>query len=194
MLTVFSIDNLAFKFNDEGKIRIKSLIKSFYLALEIRLKDKLFKGEVVRLKEKTKMLTIGRREEVNFPDLGLFDINAKIDTGAYTSSLHCYDIREKSGELHFRLVEPSQTEFEVPDQVFTDYSETNVKNSFGEIEKRFVIFTKVEIGGKSLKSYFSLTNRGTMKFPVLIGRRLLNKRFIVDVSLANNLLTDDEEG
>lgn len=140
------------------------------------------------------MQIIGRREEVDFPDLGLFGINAKIDTGAYTSSLHCHDIRVKAGILYFKLLEPSQTNFEVPDQKFKEYSQTNIKNSFGEIETRYVIKTKVLIGGKVLKNYFSLTNRGTMKYPVLIGRRLLNKNFIVDVSLANNTLTEDEEG
>ncbi len=132
-------------------------------------------------------LIIGRNEVVDFPELGLQGINAKIDTGAYTSSLHCYDIREEKGVLYFKLLD-SQVEFKVQDQKFTEYSQKNIKNSFGEIEKRFVIKTIVIIGGRQVKTLISLTNRGTMRFPVLIGRKLLKNRFIVDVALTNNLL------
>ncbi len=132
-------------------------------------------------------LIIGRSEEVDFPGLGLFGIVAKIDTGAYTSSLHCYDIREEKGTLYFKLLNSPQTEFKVQDQKFSDYSQKNIKNSFGEIEKRYVIKTVVLIGGKHIKALISLTDRGTMRFPVLIGRKLLKNRFIVDVALVNNL-------
>jgi hypothetical protein len=135
-------------------------------------------------------IIIGRREEVDFPVLGLFGITAKIDTGAYTSSLHCYDIREEKGVLYFKLLNAPQAEFKVQDQKFTDYSQKNIKNSFGEIEKRYIIKTSITIGGKHLKTLISLTDRGTMRYPVLIGRKLLRKRFIVDVSLVNNLLAE----
>lgn len=131
-------------------------------------------------------LIIGRSEAVDFPELGLYGITAKIDTGAYTSSLHCYDIREEKGVLYFKLLD-AQIEFKVQDQKFTEYSQKNIKNSFGEIEKRFVIKTIVTIGGKSIKTLISLTDRGTMRYPVLIGRKLLKNRFIVDVALTNNL-------
>lgn len=129
---------------------------------------------------------IGRSEAVDFPELGLHGITAKIDTGAYTSSLHCYDIREENGVLYFKLLD-AQIEFKVPDQTFTEYSQKNIKNSFGEIEKRYVIKTLVHIGGRSIRTLISLTDRGTMRFPVLIGRKLLKNRFIVDVALTNNL-------
>lgn len=142
---------------------------------------------------KKELRIIGRNEEVDFPDLGLNGISAKIDTGAYTASLHCYDIREKDGVLLFKLLEPTQNNFKVPDIKFADYTRTNVKSSFGEIEKRYVIKTKVEMGGKRLTAFFTLTNRGTMRYPVLIGRRLLNKRFVVDVSLENNLSIIEDE-
>ena len=138
-------------------------------------------------------LIIGRREEVDFPELGLYGITAKIDTGAYTSSLHCYDIREERGVLYFKLLDAPQAEFKVQDQKFSEYSQKNIKNSFGEIEKRFVIKTNITIGGKQIKTFISLTDRGTMRYPVLIGRKLLKKRFIVDVSLVNNMLLEDAD-
>ncbi len=144
------------------------------------------------MSKRKELLIVGRNEAIDFPDLGLFGINAKIDTGAYTASLHCYDIREKDGVLYFKLLEPTQNNFNVPDIKFTDYSQTNVKSSFGETEKRYVIKTKVEIGGKRLTTFFTLTDRGTMRYPVLIGRRLLNKRFMVDVSIENSLSIDED--
>lgn len=142
--------------------------------------------ELKKMKKIEDKLVIGRNEEVDFPELGLYGINAKIDTGAYTSSLHCYDIREENGVLYFKLLD-AQIEFKVPDQKFTEYSQKNIKNSFGEIEKRYVIKTLVHIGGRSIRTLISLTDRGTMRFPVLVGRKLLKNRFIVDVALTNNL-------
>lgn len=146
--------------------------------------------EIQKMKTIDDKLIIGRIEEVDFPGLGLFGIAAKIDTGAYTSSLHCYDIREEKGILYFKLLNAPQSEFKVPDQKFSEYSQKNIKNSFGEIEKRYVIKTVVIIGGRHIRALISLTNRGTMRYPVLIGRKLLKKRFIVDVSVVNNLLSN----
>lgn len=133
-------------------------------------------------------LIIGRREEIDFPDLGLFGIIAKIDTGAYTTALHCHDIKEKNGVLHFKLLDPSHPEYNEQDQKFTEYSQKEIKNSFGEIEKRYIIKTIIQIGEKRIKAVISLSDRGSMRYPVLIGRKLLKNRFVVDVALLNNLI------
>src|ERR1035437_1135004 len=135
-------------------------------------------------------LTIGRREHVDFPELGLFGVIAKVDTGAYTSALHCHDIYEEKGVLHFKLLDPSHPEYNEQDQKFTDYSQKEIKNSFGEIENRYVIKTIIKMGHKQIKALISLSDREKMRYPVLIGRKLLKNRFIVDVSLLNNLDID----
>ena len=131
--------------------------------------------------------TIGRRESIDFPELGLYGITAKIDTGAYTTALHCHDIREENGVLYFKLLDPSHPDYTEKEQKFTTYSHKEIKNSFGESEKRYIIKTIIRIGKKRIKSVISLTDRGTMRYPVLIGRKLLKNRFIVDVSLLNNI-------
>ena len=131
--------------------------------------------------------TIGRRELIDFPELGLYGITAKVDTGAYTTALHCHDIREENGILYFKLLDPTHPNYTELEQKFTEYFQKEIKNSFGEIEKRYIIKTSVEIGSKRIKSVISLTDRGTMRYPVLIGRKLLKNRFLVDVSLLNNL-------
>jgi len=132
-------------------------------------------------------LIVGRREIIDFPELKLFGITAKIDTGAYTTALHCHDIREENGNLYFKLLDPTHPDYTEKELHFTDYSQKEIKNSSGEIEKRYIIKTIVRIGKKRIKSVISLTDRGTMRYPVLIGRKLLKNRFIVDVSLLNNI-------
>ena len=132
-------------------------------------------------------LTIGRREIIDFPELGLIGITAKVDTGAYTTALHCHDIREENGVLYFKLLDPTHPDYNKQEQKFTEYFQKEIKNSFGEIEKRYIIKTIVKIGRKRIKSLISLTDRGTMRYPVLIGRKLLKNRFVVDVSLLNNI-------
>lgn len=137
-------------------------------------------------KTKQKKL-IARRELVDFPDLNLFGIEAKIDTGAYTSALHCHDIKvvleNNKQVLCFKLLDPSHPEYNEQEQRFEKFSEKMIKNSFGDLEKRFVIKTRVKVAGKRIKSFISLTDRANMRYPVLIGRRLLKGRFIIDVEL-----------
>jgi len=129
--------------------------------------------------------TIGRREIIDFPDLGLFSIEAKIDTGAFTSVLHCHDIRIENDILYFKLLDPSHPEYNEKEQYSSDFFQKEIKNSFGETENRYVIKTIIKIGNKRIKALISLTNRGTMRYPVLLGRRFLKNKFIVDVSLLN---------
>ncbi len=128
---------------------------------------------------------IGRREIVDFPELGLTGISAKIDTGAYSNTLHCRDIRIIEKELCFKLLDPSHPVYYEKEHCFKDFTQKKIKNSFGEAEKRYVIKTKIKIAGRVIKSIISLTDRGAMRFPVLIGRKLLKNKFVVDVSLKN---------
>ena len=60
-----------------------------------------------------------------------------------------------------------------------------MKNSFGESEERFVVQTNIVLFGEEYPIHLSLGQRGDMTYPILIGRRLLNKRFIVDPSQKN---------
>jgi hypothetical protein len=132
-------------------------------------------------------LIIGRREVVDFPELGLYGITAKVDTGAYTTALHCHDVREEDGVLYLKLMDPSHIGYTGKELSFADFSKKEIKNSFGETESRYIIKTVIRIGRKRIKSVISLTDRGTMRYPVLIGRKLLKNRYVVDVSLLNHI-------
>ena len=138
------------------------------------------------MKDHKKIKTIiGKCEYISFPTLRLKNIEAKIDTGAFTTALHCHDIMEK--EMHgkkvlsFKLLDPLHPDYSNREIIFETYEKAIIKNSFGESEERFVIRTIVKIGTKRINAKVSLTNRGNMRYPVLLGR-ILKRRFIVDVS------------
>ena len=137
------------------------------------------------------LITIGRREKVSFPELGLKNVEAKIDTGAYTAALHCSRIwtegEEESTTLFFKLLDESHPNYNQKIYSFSNYGKRKIKNSSGVFESRFTIKTTIRIGRKKIQASISLTDRGGMKYPVLIGRKLLNKRFVVDVSRLNVL-------
>lgn len=133
------------------------------------------------------VLTIGRRETVDFPDLGLFGLTAKIDTGANTTALHCSHVRIENGVLIFRLLDETHPEYQATEHRFEKFEQKTIKSSFGESELRYIIRTKITIGKRTLRGIVSLTDRANMKYPVLIGRRLLKSRFLVDVSKLNTL-------
>ncbi len=128
------------------------------------------------------MLILGRSDRVDLPGLGLEDIQAKIDTGAYTSSLHCLRAELIDGHLEFVLLDEEHPEFTGVKYTFKKFEQREIKNSFGEAELRFIIKTKVKIFDQVIKAEFSLSNRGNLKFPVLLGRKILRHRFLIDVT------------
>lgn len=136
--------------------------------------------------KKNKIRLIGRREFVDFPQLKLFSIEAKIDTGAYTSAIHCKDIRLKTSNgkqiLCFKLLDNTHPEYSEQTHEFPEFYRKKIKNSFGEMEERYIIKTRVKIGKKNILTTLSLSDRENMRYPVLIGRRLLKGKFLVDVN------------
>ncbi len=132
---------------------------------------------------------IGRKDKAEFPEFGISEIDIKIDTGAYTSSIHCHHIEEKEIDgktyLTFLLLDPSHSEYNEKLFKVSNYKRKFVKNSFGTSENRFILQTIIKIFGEEFPIQLSLSERENMKYPVLIGRRLLNKRFIVDSTKTN---------
>ncbi|MBL7871539.1 MAG: ATP-dependent zinc protease [Cyclobacteriaceae bacterium] len=128
------------------------------------------------------MKTLGRSDRVDLPGLGLTSIHAKIDTGAYSCSLHCSRAEIIDGKLEFVLLDEEHPEFTGMKFVFSTFERREIKNSFGEAEMRFVIKTSIKIYDHLIKAEFSLSNRGNLKFPVLLGRKILRKRFLIDVT------------
>jgi hypothetical protein len=128
------------------------------------------------------MEILGRSDRVDLPGLGLTDIHAKVDTGAYTCSLHCSQAQVVKGRLQFVLLDEEHPEFTGMVFRFKKFDRREIKNSFGEAEMRYVIKTKVRIFDRVIRAEFSLGDRGNLKFPVLLGRKILRHRFYIDVT------------
>jgi hypothetical protein len=128
---------------------------------------------------------LGRYDRVDLPQLGLLNIHAKIDTGAYTCSLHCHKAQVVNDQLEFILLDEEHPEFTGMKFVFPEFEVRDIKNSFGEVERRFVIVTTLKIFNEDITTEFSLSNRGSLKFPILIGRKILRDRFLIDVKQKN---------
>jgi hypothetical protein len=128
------------------------------------------------------MYTLGRSDRVDLPGLGLTDIHAKIDTGAYNCSLHCSRAEIVDGKLEFVLLDEEHPEFTGMKFYFKKFDRREIKNSFGEAELRYVIKTSIKIYDHLIRAEFSLSNRGNLRFPVLLGRKILRDRFLIDVT------------
>ncbi|MEQ8626218.1 RimK/LysX family protein [Ekhidna sp.] len=130
---------------------------------------------------KREKLVIGRLDVIDLPDLGVVDIHAKIDTGAYRSSLHCKKVHEEAGVLFFTL----HTDIGYKEYATKDWTQKIVRSSNGKAQKRYVIKTRMRLFGRNYMASISLTDRSEMKNPLLIGRKVLTNKFIVDVSQKN---------
>jgi hypothetical protein len=132
---------------------------------------------------------IGRKEKISLPKLGLKLVWAKIDTGAFTSSLHAEHIREEIVDgrkvLLFEILMPGHADFTGKTLSFEKYREKKVKNSFGQVETRFLIMTTIRIAGETFSAEFTLSDRSSMKNSILLGRKILQDRFLVNVNGAN---------
>jgi len=123
---------------------------------------------------------IGRTDKADFPNLGFNDIDVKIDTGAYTSSIHCTNIREEGDRLLCTFFDPQHPNYDGRELVFTAYDIAAVRSSNGEIQYRYQIQSSITLFSKNYKISLTLSSRDDMRFPVLLGRKFLTKKFIVD--------------
>jgi hypothetical protein len=139
-------------------------------------------------------LIIGNLELCNLPDLGIFDLEVRVDTGAKTSSLHVDNIRRfrKKGKLlvEFDLHPDIYNLEETVKCVAPVVDSRKIKSSNGESEQRHVIQTMFEIGGQAWPIEISLTNRQEMSYLMLLGREGMGNRVYVDPSSAFTLVGD----
>lgn len=127
------------------------------------------------------LITIGRAEEVIFPEYGASASPARVDTGAKTSAIWASNIVEKDRTLHFVLFDSLSPFYTGKLLTSRDYSVRTVTSSTGHGEDRYAVKLIVVIGGKKIKATFTLADRSTQVYPILIGRNVLRGKFIVDV-------------
>ncbi len=139
-----------------------------------------------RRRRKKVKSTIGWREWVGLPALGIEGIKAKVDTGARTAALHAWSVRrfERNGapwvgfEVH-PVQRDNRTRISCEAQLVGMKA---IRDSGGHLENRYVIVTDVTLGAKTWPIEVTLTNRDEMGFRMLLGRASVRGRFVVDPS------------
>lgn len=125
---------------------------------------------------------IGRSEVLAFMGTEAIGIPAKTDTGAYRSAVHASNIRiDDEGKLSFDLLGGHPVCGAMAYHVVAEeYKTVWVANSFGHREERYEVRLKVKLGPKVFHARFTLADRSKKIYPILLGRKLLNHRFLVD--------------
>lgn len=130
---------------------------------------------------------IGITHYIELPEYSKDYFPAKIDTGADDSAIWASNISvdENNGELSFVLFAPQSAYYTGQVIKTLNYRMAAVKNSFGVSEYRYKVVLRLKVFDKIYKVSFSLADRSRNRFPILIGKKFLKNRFIVDVSQHN---------
>jgi hypothetical protein len=134
---------------------------------------------------------IGRAEYINLPDFDLAKVPAKVDTGADNSSIGVSGIAEDEHGVSFCFFNEGSplytgTRVHIP---HSEYEVVVIASSFGHREFRYKVKLLIEVRGKMVRASFTLADRSNKVYPVLIGRKLLHNKFLVDVSQGEPLLS-----
>lgn len=141
------------------------------------------------------LTVIGRAERADLLDLGVNKVPVKIDTGADASSIWAHVVERRDDNLHVIFFDKKSAFYTGTEHVFAldEYVMTRVANSFGHHEIRYKVKLRIRIKRRIIKGTFTLSDRSKKLYPILIGRALLNRKFIVDVSKGNPLRIEEQE-
>ena len=128
------------------------------------------------------MEVVGYIEAIDLPELELFGLDAKIDTGADSCSLHCDEITIDGNMVTFLLHDDIHSSYHGKMITLPILKRKKVKSSNGKSVERIFINTLLKLGRKTYQTEISLSNRENMRYPMLIGRRFMSHRYLVDVS------------
>jgi len=126
---------------------------------------------------------IGSIELIDLPLFNIKNLPCKVDTGAFSSSLHAYDITPFLNENQENMVRflfncPISEEVLELEAKIIEYAE--VKSSNGVKSMRYFIETLLRIGDENFTIQLNLANRDTMNYKMLLGNKALKGRFLVD--------------
>jgi len=131
-------------------------------------------------------IVIGSLEECSLPDLNIYNIEVRIDTGAKTSSLHVDNVVKKilNGKPWITFdIHPNA--YDVSSVISCKaplHDLRRIKSSNGQIEERFVIKTSFRIGSNEWEIEVTLSDRSDMNYLMLLGRQGMGQHVLVDPS------------
>lgn len=132
---------------------------------------------------KNEMTIIGRTATASFPAEGIFDIPVKIDTGADSSSIWTSELEiDDDHVLNFVLFDKDSPYYSGKRHSAKHYSAHLIRSSNGAAQVRYRVSLTIELAGRQIRGSFTLADRSSNIYPVLVGCKLLNKKFLVDVS------------
>ncbi|MDA9275746.1 RimK/LysX family protein [Acidimicrobiia bacterium] len=137
---------------------------------------------------------VGWKENAALPDLNVKNVIAKVDTGANLASIDASDIKIVSREnvkyVKFKVMKRNNT-VRKTSAPLEGYK--RIKSSNGDVERRPYIKTTLLMDGISKKIELTLTDRGPMEYTMLIGRKALGKRWVVNPSISFSTSTAPKE-
>jgi hypothetical protein len=145
------------------------------------------------MKPSTEKKLIGRAEPLSFPQIGVDSLHARIDTGAKTSAIWVSSTRIVDGKLAVVFFGPSSEHYDGKEYYFDWFERSVVASSNGQTEERYKVKLLVVLKGKKIRARFTLTDRSTQVYPVLVGRNILRGKFIVDVQRGKPLRDVEKE-
>jgi len=131
---------------------------------------------------------LGATADISLPNLGIKKLQARVDTGAASCALHASSItiiEDEEGveqKLEVILFDTDSELYTGEVLEFKDFVIRNVRNSFGKKMARPMIKTTVIINKQSYEILIGFSNRSKLTYDMLIGRNLLEKGFVVDVT------------
>jgi hypothetical protein len=132
---------------------------------------------------------IGRKDKADLPALHLYDVAVKIDSGAYSCSIHCESIElitvDEIPTLEVVFLDADHPQFTGEKIRFDQFKTKKVKSSTGYQQERYFVELEILLFGEKFKTDFSLTKRNGLRNPILLGRKLLNHNFTINTTKVN---------
>lgn len=133
---------------------------------------------------KSEKTVIGRTALVSFPTEGIKGVPAKIDTGADSSSVWASNLHiDDDHTLHYTLFAAESPFYSGKTHTTKSYKVRLIRSSNGTTQVRYSVKLTVSIGGRKVRGSFTLADRSNNTYPVLIGNKLLYRKFLVDVAI-----------
>lgn len=134
---------------------------------------------------KRKKRIVGWKEYIVLPDLKVKKVIAKIDTGANVASIDASEIkiikRDGVKYVSFKIMKRNNT-VKKASAPLVGYK--RIKSSNGDVERRPYIKTTLVMDGISKKIELTLTDRGPMDYTMLIGKKALGRRWLVNPAVS----------